>query len=81
MPTGVGNNDIEARAGTCPSTSYDVLDEDPGSSDMREMSDFSLTFNWQTDDSAGEQIPPGPYCVTVILMPTDQRMSTGIRVK
>jgi hypothetical protein len=81
MPTGVESNDIEARAGTCPSSSFDILDEDPGSSDMREMSNFSLTFNWQTDDSEGVPVPEGPYCVTVILMLTDQRMSTGIRVK
>jgi hypothetical protein len=81
MPTGVENNTIEARAGTCPSSSPDILDEDPGSSDMREMSDYSLIFNWQTDDSEGIPIPDGPYCVTVRLLTTDQAMSAGIQVK
>ena len=83
VDVGEGNQDIEARLGNCPSTSPDILNEDPGSSDIRRFSSSEWQFNWQTVDDFGNPIEPGVYCVTVILMTTSppQTQSTEIRVR
>ena len=83
VDVGEGNQDVEARPGDCPSTADDVLDEDPGSSDIRQQSNDNWTFNWQTVDGEGNPIAPGTYCFSVVLLTTDpnQRQSTEIRVR
>jgi hypothetical protein len=58
-----------------------VLNEDPGSSDIREQGDFTITFNWQTVDDFGDPIEPGIYCVSAILLTTGQKQSTELRVR
>jgi hypothetical protein len=81
IDTGEANNDIEAQFGGCPSTSPDILNEDPGSSDIRQQSDNTIIFNWQTVDEFGDPIDGGTYCVTAILLTTGQRMSTELDVR
>ncbi len=81
LDSGLENNDIEARPGRCPSSNPDVLNEDPGSSDIREQGDFTITFNWQTVDDFGEPIEPGIYCVSAILLTTGQKQSAELRVR
>jgi hypothetical protein len=83
VDVGEGNQDVEARPGNCPSTADDVLNEDPGSSDIRQQSDGQWTFNWQTVDDDGNPVAPGTYCFSVVLMTTDpyQTQSTEIRVR
>jgi hypothetical protein len=78
---GNGNQDIEARPGNCPSSSANVLDEDPGSSGFQQMADYSWQYNWQTVDSFGNRLPAGPYCVKVILLTTMQFMEADTRVR
>ncbi len=81
VDAGLENNDIEARPGRCPSTADDILDEDPGSSDIREQGGFMITFNWQTVDNVGDPLPSGVYCVSAILVTTDQRQSLELRIR
>jgi hypothetical protein len=83
VDVGEGNQDVEARPGNCPSTAADVLNEDPGSSDIRMQSDGRWTFNWQTVDDNGNPIAAGTYCFSVVLMTTEppQKQSTEIRVR
>jgi len=86
VDVGEGNQDIEARLtddGKCPSDNEDVLNEDPGSSDIRRAANDAWQFNWQTVDDLGDPIEAGVYCVTVVLMTTDpvQTQSTEIRVR
>jgi hypothetical protein len=83
VDVGEGNQDVEARPGNCPSTADDVLNEDPGSSDIRLQTDGQWTFNWQTVDDFGNPIAAGTYCFSVVLMTTEppQRQSTEIRVR
>ncbi|HSN52140.1 MAG TPA: HYR domain-containing protein, partial [Woeseiaceae bacterium] len=83
VDVGLGNQDVEARPGNCPSTADDVLNEDPGSSDIRLQGDGNWTFNWQTVDDAGNPVAAGVYCFSVVLMTTDpqQSQSTEIRVR
>ena len=81
VDSGLGNNDIEARPGRCPSSNADVLNEDPGSSDIREQGDFTITFNWQTVDDLGNPVEAGIYCVSAILMTTGQTQSADLRVR
>ena len=83
VDVGEGNQDIEARLGNCPSSSPDILNEDPGSSDIRPASGTGWQFNWQTVDDSGNSIEPGIYCVSVVLMTTSppQTQSTEIRVR
>jgi hypothetical protein len=81
VDAGEENNDIEAQLGNCPSTSPDILNEDPGSSDIRQQSDNTIIFNWQTVDDFGDPIEAGTYCVSAILITTGQRMSTEINVR
>jgi hypothetical protein len=78
---GSGNQDIEARAGSCPSSAPDVIVEDPGSSGFQEMSDKSWQYNWQTVDTFGNPIDSDKYCVSVILLTTGQTQSTEISVR
>ena len=82
VDVGEGNQDIEARLGTCSDPlGSDVLNEDPGSSDIR-RSGGGWTFNWQTVDD-GIPLDAGIYCVSVLLMTTSppQVQSTEIRVR
>jgi hypothetical protein len=83
VDVGVGNQDVEARPGECPSEADDVLNEDPGTSDIRQLADGSWTFNWQTVDDEGNGIDPGTYCFSVILLTTDpqQKQSAELRVR
>jgi hypothetical protein len=83
VDVGEGNQDVEARPGECPSSAEDILNEDPGSSDIRLQSDGLWTFNWQTVDDEGDPIAAGTYCFSVVLMTTDphQVQSTEIRVR
>jgi hypothetical protein len=83
VDVGVGNQDVEARPGSCPSDADDILNEDPGSSDIRQQSDGRWTFNWQTVDDEGNPIAAGTYCFSVVLLTTDpnQTQSTQIRVR
>jgi len=82
VDTGEENNDIEARLGECESDSPDILNEDPGSSDIRQQSDNTIIFNWQTVDDSGSPIEPaGIYCVSAVLTTTGQSMSTEIKVR
>ena len=83
VDVGTGNQDVEARLGRCPSSEVDVLNEDPGSSDIRQIEDGSWTFNWQTVDDEGNALPSGVYCFSVVLLTTDpnQVQSTEIRVR
>ena len=83
VDVGEGNQDVEARLGNCPSSEEDILNEDPGSSDIRLQSDGQWTFNWQTVDDDGNPIAAGTYCFSVVLMTTDphQVQSTEIRVR
>ena len=83
VDVGDGNQDIEARLGTCSNPQGgDVLNEDPGSSDIR-RSGGGWTFNWQTIDDFGSPLDAGTYCVSVLLMTTSplQVQSTEIRVR
>jgi hypothetical protein len=83
VDVGEGNQDIEARLGTCSNPlGADVLDEDPGSSDIRRSGD-GWTFNWQTVGNGDIPIETGTYCVTVLLMTTSppQVQSTEIKVR
>jgi hypothetical protein len=86
VDVGNGNQDIEARlkVDKCPSTSIDVLNEDPGSSGFQKLADNSWQYNWQTVtvDELGNtvSIQPGDYCIEVILLTTGQRQSTEIKV-
>ncbi len=83
VDVGEGNQDVEARPGDCPSTADDVLNEDPGSSDIRQQANGRWTFNWQTVDENGDPIAAGTYCFSVRLLTTDpnQIQSTEIRVR
>jgi hypothetical protein len=83
IDVGQGNQDVEARPGYCPSTADDILNEDPGSSDIRLQSDGQWTFNWQTVDDEGYPIAPGVYCFSVVLLTTDpqQTQLTEITVR
>ena len=56
VDVGEGNQDIEARLGNCPSANADVLNEDPGSSDIRRASNDAWQFNWQTVDDLLEML-------------------------
>jgi hypothetical protein len=83
VDVGEGNQDIEARLGTCANPlGADILDEDPGSSDMRRSGD-GWTFNWQTVGDGETPIETGTYCVSVLLMTTSppQVQSTEIKVR
>ena len=83
VDVGEGNQDIEARLGTCSNPEgEDILDEDPGRSTIRRSGD-GWTFNWQTVDDMGNPIDGGDYCVTAVLMTTSppQTQSTGIKVR
>jgi len=83
VDVGEGNQDIEARLGTCANPlGADILDEDPGSSDMRRSGD-GWTFNWQTVGDGEIPIETGTYCVSVLLTTTNppQVQSTEIKVR
>ena len=81
VDVGEGNQDVEARPGNCPSTADDVLNEDPGSSDIRQQADGQWTFNWQTVDDEGNPIPPDTYCFSVVLLTTDPKQTQSTEVK
>ena len=75
----IGNN-----SNPCGMLGPDVLNEDPGSSDIRPGPGFSWQFNWQTEtvDDLGNPIATGDYLVTVILMSDPiQTQSTTIKVR
>ena len=78
----MGSQEIEAWLGNCGTPGLDVLNEDPGSSMIRQLSDGSWTFNWQTVDENTDPIGPGDYCVRVTLMTSPyQFQSTMIKVR
>ena len=81
VDVGEGNQDVEARPGNCPSTADDVLNEDPGSSDIRQQADGQWTFNWQTVDDEGNPIAPDTYCFSVVLLTTDPKQTQSTEVK
>ena len=84
VDVGLGNQDIEARAGQCPSdlNNFDVLNEDPGSSGFQLKDGNINQYNWQTvDDITGADLPTDNYCVRVTLLTNGQFQETGIIVR
>lgn len=89
VDVGDGNQKIEAmrcigpQPDVCSVLGGDVLDEDPGSSDIRRFDGTGWQFNWQTVDSLGDPIAAGTYLVRVTLLTMDPMptQETTIRVR
>ena len=89
IDVGEGNQKIEAMLCTgppndiCAMLGDDVLNEDPGSSDIRRFESTGWQFNWQTVDDVLEPLAAGTYLVRVTLLTTSpmQTQETTIRVR
>jgi len=85
VDVGEGNQSIEARlcldGNACEVFGPDVLNEDPGSSDIRRWEGTGWQFNWQTVDGNGDPIAAGRYLVTVTLLTNGATQSTTVRVR
>ncbi|MDH3490870.1 MAG: HYR domain-containing protein [Gammaproteobacteria bacterium] len=80
---GDGNQDVEARPcldADCLTLGADMLDEDPGSSDIRETAGGGWQFNWQTVDEFGDPVASGDYLFIVTLLTTSQQQVARIKV-
>ena len=49
---------------------------DPGASGFRVKSDLAWEFNWQSDDDAGQPLPKGKYCASVMSDLTGQMLTS-----
>jgi len=90
VDVGENNQDIEAWSkidSDCSDLGPDLINEDPGSSDIRRSPGGGWQFNWQTvyntgDAREGEPLDPDQYCVSVrLLSDPSQRQTTEIRVR